>query len=366
MLRYVAAPDWQRLAIAVTSSIPQTHLDEMIILIDENKSALRTFRGVHPIKFRDADDIRRKLGLAAGPASTLNPAALPFVPPQARGQANDSQPSVETSTEEANEADDPIQEDPEEEDTESPPEGVDVAAMIGSTEVTRISEEDLAKQHDAAKTLQSSYRRLQARRAKNRSANLGLAKTRNDRFEDFAQAADSIEWLEGSLYRPIFLGALPHLLVCLDHTWTIMMDEKAKVKRDARSSERHEKIEDVMKRQTKIKWVQIQRRRLLVIAQLTIAARWRLSTIIKRIRALQTELNETSDVHKRRDLKELEGYVRHVADILDEVPARAKEELDSDMTMASTWVTYVNESRKPKVDKAKPELNTEDLDYMYI
>ena len=252
MFRYVYAPDWQRLARAVTSSIPQTQLDEMITLIDERKSTLRTFPGVHPITFQNVDDIRRKLGLAAGPASTLNPGASPFIPIQARTQTNDVQPSVEAPTEETNEADDLIQEDPEEEDTELPPDDVDVAAMIESigTKVTKISEEDLAKQHTAAKTLQSYYRRLQARRA-NQIANpgLGLPKTRKDRFEAFAQAANIIEWAEKSLYRPIFLGALPHLLVCLDHTRTIVADDKAKVKR-ARSKGKHEEFEDLMKRQT--------------------------------------------------------------------------------------------------------------------
>ncbi|KAH9005752.1 hypothetical protein EDB86DRAFT_2795497 [Lactarius hatsudake] len=337
--RYVTAPDWPRLALVVTSSVPQTQLDEMITLIDESKNPLRTFRGVQPIKFRDVDDIRRTLGLAAGPVSMLNPAASPFVPSQARGQA------VEVPTEGANEEDDSIHEDSEEEDTDSPPEVVDVVAMIGSigTKVTMISEEDLTEQHDAARTLQSYYRRLQASRA-NQIANpgLGLPKTRKDRFEAFAQAQYSIEWPEWperSLYRPIFLGALPHLLVCLDYTWTIVMDEKAKVKR-ARSNGRHQQIEELMKRQTE------------------------LNTTIKRIEGLQAELKETSDVHKRRDLKELEGYVGRVAAILDEVP-RAKEELDFDMTMASAWKRHVYESRKPKAVE-KPELNTEDLDYMYI
>ena len=229
----------------------------MITLVDERKTAPRTFRGAHPITFQDVDDIRRKLGSAAMPASTLNPGASPFIPIQARSQANDAQLSVEAPTEEANEADDPIQEDPEEEDTESPPDDVDVAAMIGSigTKVTKISEEDLAKQEHAAKTLQSYYRRLQARRA-NQIANpgLGLSKTRKDRFEAFAQAADSIEWPEKSLYRPIFLGALPHLLVCLDYTWTIVTDEKSKVKR-ARSNGKHQEIEELMKRQTNLMWV---------------------------------------------------------------------------------------------------------------
>ena len=221
----------------------------MIGLVDERKNAPHTFHpGVHPIKFRDVNDIIQILGLAARSASALNPEASTFIPTQARAQGTDS---VEAPTE-ANEDDNPIQEDPEEEDT-SPSEGVDVAAMIGSigTKVAMISEEDIAKQHHAAKTLQSYYRRLQAMRA-NRIANpgLGLPETRKDRFEAFAQAADSIEWPERSLYRPIFLGALPHLLVCLDHTKTIVMDEKAQIKRGARSNRRHEEIEDHMKRQT--------------------------------------------------------------------------------------------------------------------
>ncbi|KAH9172885.1 hypothetical protein EDB89DRAFT_1962863 [Lactarius sanguifluus] len=321
--RYVYAQDWSRIAFAVTSSIPETQLDEMITL------------------FRNAEDIIRQLSRAAFPTSTLNPTASSFVPTsQARAQANDAQPPVEAPTEQADEVDDLIQEDPEEEDTESPPEVVDVAAMIGSigTNVTKISEEDLTKQHHAAKTLETYYCRLQARRAKQiANPGLGLSKTRKDRFEAFAQAAKSIEWPERSLYRPIFLGALPHLLVCLDYTWTIVMDEKAKVKR---ASRRHQEIEDLMKRQTK------------------------LSTLIKRIQGLQAELKETSHIHKRRDLKLLEVYVGLATAILDEVP-RAKEELDFDMTMAGAWRRYVNESRKPKVVE-KPELNTEDLDLMYV
>ncbi len=230
----------------------------MITLVDERKEAPRTFRGVHPIKFRHVDDIIRQLSLAAVPASRLNPEASPFIPSQARTRANDTQLSVGTPREDVNEADDVIQEGIEDEDTTLPPEAVDVAAMIVSigAEVTKISEEDLAKQHRAAKKLQFYYRRLQTRRA-NEIANpeLGLIKTRKDRFEAFARAAHNIEWPEGSLYRPIYLGALPHLLVCLDYMWTTVMDDKTKVKRVSLLNGRHEEIEDLMKRRTKIKWV---------------------------------------------------------------------------------------------------------------
>jgi hypothetical protein len=259
--RYVYAKDWPRLAIVVTSSIPETDLDEMVGLVDERKTAPHTFlRGVHPLKFRTAEDIIQKLSLAAGPAFILNPAASPFVPGQARSQANEPQPPVEAPTE-VNGTDKSIQEDPEEEeDTESPPEAVDVAAMIGliGTQVAKISEEDLAKQEHAAKTLQFHYRRLLESRT-NHIANpgLGLLKTRKDKFDACAQVADSVEWPKKSLYRPIFLGALPHLLVCVDRTWTIMVEAKAKakVKKGARSDDKHEAIEELMQRQTKRRWV---------------------------------------------------------------------------------------------------------------
>jgi hypothetical protein len=71
--------------------------------------------------------------------------------------------------------------------------------------------------------------------------------TRRNQFELFA--------IEKSLYRPIFLGAVPHLLTCLDHTWSILLEEKAKVKWQARPSEEHQGIEGLMERQTNLKYV---------------------------------------------------------------------------------------------------------------
>jgi hypothetical protein len=254
-LRYVYAKSWAQLAYNVTSSISPTPLDEMITLLDENKDPLSKFRGVRVVKFRNVDDIRQQLTSAAVPVRTLNPAAAPFIPLQAPSQANGTEAVVEATADETNEDKaDPIQEAPEE-DADSP-EDADVAVMIepfGAGVTEEISEETLNKQHSAAKTLQSYYRRLLARRA-NRIANpdLGLKKTRHDRFEAFARAAESIEWTEKSLYRPIFLGALPHLLVCLDYTWSVVMEEKARVKRQAQS-EKHQGIEELMGRLTYIK-----------------------------------------------------------------------------------------------------------------
>ncbi|KAI0297517.1 hypothetical protein B0F90DRAFT_1819257 [Multifurca ochricompacta] len=334
--QYVYAQHWGRLATVVTSSISPTPLDEMITLMDERKTAMRTFSGVRPVKFKDVGDISRQLTLAAGPVSTLNPSAAPFAPNQALVPANDLA-LVENTADEANE-DDTIQEASNEEDTE-PPEDADVAAIFESigTKITAISEEAQREQHRAAKTLQHRYRRLLASRA-HRVANpgLGLAKARQNQFEAFAQEVDSIEWPKKSRYRLIFLGALPHLLVCLSHSWSIVMEEKGTVKRRQRQKQEHQIIEDHMRRQSY------------------------LNTIIKRIEPLQTRLQPRSDVHKCRNLKTLEVDVEKVLKILDEIP-RAKEELAFDMTMACAWKRHVKEEwQKRKVEK--PELNTDDLD----
>jgi hypothetical protein len=225
----------------------------MITLANENNTAPRQFRGVRVVKFKDIDHICRQLAMAAGPASTLNATATPFVPAQATSQAT-AEPSVEVASDE--EEDSAIQAAAEEES--ETPEETDVAAIVESigTNFTGLSADALAEQHSAAKTLQSYYRRLLANREK-RIANpgLGLPKIRQKQFEEFARAAESIEWPPKSLYRPIFLGTLPHLLTCLAHTWSVVMEEKQKVKRQERQSEKHEGIEGLMEQRTRLTYV---------------------------------------------------------------------------------------------------------------
>jgi hypothetical protein len=224
----------------------------MVTLVEETKM-VGTFRGVRVVKFKDVDDIRRQLTAAAGPASMLNPSAEPFVPGQATLRTNTAETSAEATADEASE-DDEVQITAEEEDAELPEE-TDVAAIIGSigTSFANLSAEALEKQHAAAKTLQSYYRRLLINRS-NRITKSGLAltKTRNNQFESFSKAANAIEWPPRSLYRPIFLGALPHLLTCLDYTWTIVMEEKSKVKRQESRIAGHQGIEKLMERRTSL------------------------------------------------------------------------------------------------------------------
>lgn len=332
----------------------------MITLVQESKGSLRTFRGVRVVKFKDVGDIRRQLTMAAGPSSTLNPAAIPFIPTQALPQANGAEFSVDVTSDAANE-DNATQIATGEEDTE-PLEEVDVAAIIEpvGANFTGPSADALAKQESAAKTLQSYYRRLLNNREK-RIANprLELPMTRQNQFELFAQAAESIEWPHKSLYRPIFLGALPHLLTCLEYILSMVMKEKKKVKKQARPSEKHQVIEGLMERQTKLTYVYD--RFEMMMARLTNAGH-EFSATIKRIKALQTSLEASSSFHKGRDLKKLGVQLVNVTTIIDEIP-QAKEELSFDLAIASAWRRYVEEVQKPKVEK--PVLNTDDLDGIF-
>jgi hypothetical protein len=229
----------------------------MITLVDANKSTPHVLRGVVLVKFKNLDDLRRQFTVAAGPASTLNPAAATFIPNQAPLQTYGVDQSVEATTHDPNDGDsDHAAEEEEDPGFHEDADDSTIIEPIG-TDFTEISEEALAEQHSAAKVLQLHYRRLLTNRA-NRISNpgLGLTMTRKDRFEAFAQAAHSIEWPHRSLYRPIFLGALPHLLTCLDRTWTIVKEEKTKVKRQQRQNEGHQGIERLMERQTSLTYVQ--------------------------------------------------------------------------------------------------------------
>ena len=228
----------------------------MITLLDENRGPLRPFNGVRLVKFKNVDDLRQQFAVDSGHASTLNPSAATFIPGQAPLQTNSVDQSVEATTHGLNDGDS-VHAAEDKEDAESH-EDADDSAVIGpiGTNFTEISEEALAEQNSAAKVFQFHYRRLLTNRA-NRISNpgLGLTKTREDQFEAFAQAALSIEWLQRSLYRPIYLGALPHLLTCLGHTLMIIMEEKTKVKRQQRQNTSHQEIEKHMDRQTSLKYV---------------------------------------------------------------------------------------------------------------
>jgi len=227
----------------------------MITLADESKIAPRHFRGVRVVTFKDMDHVCRQLTMAAGPASTLNATAIPFVPAQATSQAT-AEPSVEATSDEAE--DSTIQVAAEEEEESETPEETDVAAIVESigTNFTGLSADALAEQHSAARTLESYYCRLLTNRKQRiNNPGLGLPKTRHNQFEEFARAAESIEWPPKSLYRPVFLGALPHLLTCLAYTWSVVMEEKQKVKRQECQSEKHEGIEGLMEQRTKIMYV---------------------------------------------------------------------------------------------------------------
>lgn len=100
----------------------------------------------------------------------------------------------------------------------------------------------------AAHVCQSLYRKKV--RCKQKSSKLdSLSIQRANCFEACLLVSTKINWPARSYYQRLFLGPLPHILVCLKsaHTWAIDMKKRNKARLKSSS---HQELEDIMKRLT--------------------------------------------------------------------------------------------------------------------
>jgi hypothetical protein len=102
----------------------------------------------------------------------------------------------------------------------------------------------------AACAIQAMYRRHVLRRESVRKA---LSEARSRFFIDCWVESEKMEWPHRH-YRLLFLGPLPHLLLCLERANTSAFDFKMKVKRRLTMA-KHTELEDVQMKMTEAKWV---------------------------------------------------------------------------------------------------------------
>ncbi|KAF8955733.1 hypothetical protein BDZ97DRAFT_1926447 [Flammula alnicola] len=138
----------------------------------------------------------------------------------------------------------------------------------------------------------------------------------------------------GSFYRLLFLGPLPHVLVCLKsfHTWAIDTKKRNKKRYKVAS---HQELDDVNKRLTEQK------------------------KIIDRIQALQKALNPPSQLHRRRDIEELKKRVLEVEALLSQIAPNVAREVSEDMARGIKGIVAVKQVPKPR---PKPRLRIDDVD----
>jgi len=205
-----------------------------------------------------------------------------------------------------------------------------------SADIPHVSEAEPPTEDEirAARTIQGWYRRAQRRCQRGPSSNLFAVRSRF--FAACLEAAQVITWSKESLYRLLFLGPLPHILLCLDLAVAGSLAEKSMAKKELPSAT-HEMLDDVSSRLTRI------------------------GTTHKSLLRLQKALDPTAMVHVRRDHEELKRYVQEAVDLLGDMPFSIPQDFGTDLDIAFKGIV----KEKPEKAKTKPSVQLDDDFGMY-
>jgi hypothetical protein len=208
--------------------------------------------GVRRVFYKAIDDVPRLLSEASAPSflSSLRADAPTFVP----------RPTRKVDDERATEV--PNSEDPSagaevHEDIEEPE--VDLTDVMNSTTaIETIANTALPDTNElpseekihATGVFQMAYRKVQIRR---RKATKTVAEaSRSSFFEACWAEASRMDWPHGRYYRMLFLGPLPHVLVCLSGVHSYLVGAKDKAKKRYKMAT-HQELDDVGKKMTELK-----------------------------------------------------------------------------------------------------------------
>ncbi|KAF5377280.1 hypothetical protein D9615_006447 [Tricholomella constricta] len=186
------------------------------------------------------------------------------------------------------------------------------------------------EERHAASIIQGAYKRALLRRRQ--VARTGLAALRSRKFSVCLEAAQSLAWNERSSYRLLFLGPLPHILLCLDIAHSAALTHKKKMKKHL-LSDSHEKLESLGPRLTE------------------------LGKLSKSILRLQKTLEPASDIHSRRDAVGLRRSVQESAEVLRNLPFTTPEDLHPDLDLAFKGIVAI---KQPPKAPRKPSLVCEE------
>ena len=159
-----------------------------------------------------------------------------------------------------------------------------------------------------------------------------------------------MEWPNGIYYRLLFLGPLPHVLVCLSaaHSWAI--DTKARNKKRLKVAS-HQELEDVGKRLTEHTYG-------LGLILSGRHSQYLFRKIIKDLQRLQEALKPQSELHRRREVETLRSLVLEVESFLANIAhTSVARDVKDDMAMAVKGIVAVWKSPK---SKQKPTIKIDD------
>lgn len=231
---------WSGVAGTIRRSTQGSSLDEMVQLYHENYKGIPPPPppDVHRVIYRSNPEVMGLLNNSKTTVtSNLRPDAPVFVPKPRVDQTSEEIDGVEPEQE---------IEEPEVDNTDI----VGAGTSVESITVTALPEANLPpseKQVHATRVIQTAYRKILRRRCN--STKSTLEASRASFFDMCLEESLKMEWPNGIYYRLLFLGPLPHVLVCLSaaHSWAI--DTKARNKKRLKVAS-HQELEDIGKRLT--------------------------------------------------------------------------------------------------------------------
>ncbi|KAG6874166.1 hypothetical protein C0995_005584 [Termitomyces sp. Mi166 len=333
--QYVFAQDWEDLVRALRNMPQGSLVDELVQLHDLGRAAVpsRPVYGVRIVPFRANEDLFQLLG-----ASSRLPVETARV--DSESLQEEQGPPNATQAEDLNEN---VVDLVELDDTEGTHGGeIDGTIELGYDDFgdessPAIISADMPQAHPpsedeqrAALKILKVYRRARLRRG--RGARARSTSNITKIFAACLKLSQEISWDKDPSYRFVFLGPLPHVLVCLDVTLATTSFQK-KITGKRLLKDRHEHLDGISNRMNE------------------------LVKLYKSLTHLQKMLEPVSDLHRRCDMAELRRTVREAAELLQALPFSVPEELQWNLDIGVKGILM---TRQPLKSVPKPDLVVEE------
>ncbi|KAG6864834.1 hypothetical protein C0991_006858 [Blastosporella zonata] len=290
-------------------------VDELVQLYDlggrEAGLPMRPLHGVRIVPFKADDDILQILGAS----SSLS--ADPVFLPQEKDLTN---PAVDDEMDvgDIEEQDDHVAW------PSDTPEAIPAMTSADMPQAQPPSEEE----QRAASVILKNYRHVLLRRSQGAKA-ASTSRVAKISAECLKQS-HGISWDDNSGYRFLFLGPLPHILLCLDIALATTSAQKKSTKKRW-SEESHDKLDGLGLRLTELAYVDL-------------VGSGKLS---KSLVPLQKILEPTSNIHRCKDVGELRRRVRETAELLQSLPFPTTEQFQKDLRIAVKGILMARQPPKP-------------------
>ncbi|KAG6919462.1 hypothetical protein DXG01_005721 [Tephrocybe rancida] len=327
--QFILARRWEDLVSALRGMLQGSLADELVQLHDLGRQPVptRPMRGVRIVPFKAGDDLLQLLGVS--PPLSMEPTGVETYGPQELESEN-------VALNDGNvDVDNPVDLD-EQEEVETIEETGD-AAWPGDTEhgpamtsADMQAQPPTEEEQQAAGKILKRYRHICLQRSQ--GAKEGSASRVANMFDACLKRSNEITWGESTGYRVLFLGPLPHILLCLDVALATTSTQKKNTKKRLIEDD-HGNFESIGPRLTE------------------------LVKVFKALLSLQKLLEPTSDIHTRLNIGDLRRRVREAAEILQTLPFPTTEQFRGDLGIAVKGVVTDRPLPKPI---SKPNLVCEE------